>query len=62
MNGRALPRTAQDAVNCNQNCCRTPAERLEPDLVLGRHSAEETAEVDAILSRQTTSDLYRRSA
>jgi hypothetical protein len=43
-------------------CYRTPAERLELDLVLGRHSAEETAEVDAILSRQTTSDLYRRSA
>ena len=41
---------------------RTPAERLELDLVLGRPSAEETAEVDAILSRQTASDLYRRSA
>ena len=41
---------------------RTPAERLELDLILGRHTAEETAEVDAILSRQTTSDLYRRSA
>ncbi|SDX67102.1 hypothetical protein SAMN05660209_01035 [Geodermatophilus africanus] len=44
------------------SCYRTPAERLELDLVLGRHSAEETAEVDAILSRQATSDLYRRSA
>jgi hypothetical protein len=43
-------------------CYRTPAERLELDLVLGRHSAEETAEVDAILSRQSASDLYRRSA
>ena len=43
-------------------CYRTPAERLELDLILGRHSAEETAEVDAILSRQTASDLYRRSA
>ena len=41
---------------------RTPAERLELDLILGRHSAEETAEVDAILSRQSASDLYRRSA
>ncbi len=44
------------------SCYRTPAERLELDLILGRHTAEETAEVDAILSRQTTSHLYRRSA
>src|SRR5919107_1335273 len=43
-------------------CYRTPAERLELDLVLGRHSAEEMGEVDAILSRQATCDLYRRSA
>jgi hypothetical protein len=43
-------------------CYRTPAERMELDLILGRHSAEETAEVDAILSRQTAPDLYRRSA
>lgn len=43
-------------------CYQTPAERLELDLVLGRHSAEETAEVDAILSRQATSFLYRRTA
>jgi hypothetical protein len=44
------------------SCYRTPAERLELDLILGRHSAEETAEVDAILSRQNSSGLYRRSA
>jgi len=37
---------------------RTPAERLELDLILGRHSAEETAEIDAILSRQTASIPY----
>ncbi len=41
---------------------RTPAERLELDLILGRHSAEETAEVDAILTRQAASDMYPRSA
>ena len=35
---------------------RTPAERLELDLILGRHSAEETAEIDAILTRQAASD------
>ena len=44
------------------SCYRTPAERLELDLILGRHTAEETAEVDAILSRRTTSASYRRSA
>jgi hypothetical protein len=41
---------------------RTPAERLELDWVLGRHSAEETAEIDAILNQQTASILYRRDA
>jgi hypothetical protein len=43
-------------------CYQTPAERLELDLVLGRHSAEETAEIDAILSRQAATSSYRRSA
>jgi len=33
---------------------QTPAERLELGLILGRSSAEDTAEVDAILSRQAT--------
>jgi hypothetical protein len=37
---------------------RTPAERLELDLILGRHSAEETAEIHAILSQQTASIPY----
>jgi hypothetical protein len=43
-------------------CYRTPAERLELDLVLGRHSAEETADTDAILSRQATMFSHRHSA
>ena len=30
----------------------SPADRLELDLILGRHSAEEAAQVDAILNRQ----------
>lgn len=33
---------------------RTPAERLELDLVLGRHSEEETAEIEAILNQQVS--------
>ena len=30
----------------------TAADRLELDLIIGRHSAEDAAQVDAILSRQ----------
>ncbi len=41
---------------------RTPAERLELDQVLGRHSAEEAAEINAILNRQATSVSYRLRA
>jgi hypothetical protein len=32
---------------------RTPAERLELDLILGRHTAEETREIDEILRTRT---------
>lgn len=32
---------------------RTAAERTELDLMLGRHTAEETRQVDAILSHQS---------
>ena len=35
------------------------ADRLELDLILGRHSADETAAIDGILSRQAA---YRLSA
>ncbi len=41
---------------------RTPAERLELDLILGRHSAEEAADIRAILDQQTASALRRRGA
>lgn len=41
---------------------RTPAERLELDLILGRHSAEETADIRAILDQQTASSLRRHAA
>lgn len=37
---------------------RTPAERLELDLILGRHSEEETAEIQEILNRQSTGVSY----
>jgi hypothetical protein len=38
---------------------RTAAERTELDLMLGRHSAEETREIHAILNRQDASRRYR---
>ena len=41
---------------------RTPAERLELDAILGRHSAEETAEIEAILDKQKASTSYRLGA
>ncbi len=41
---------------------QTPAERLELDLILGRHSEEETAEIQAILSQQTAAVSHRLSA
>ena len=41
---------------------RTPAERLELDLILGRHAAEETAEINAILSEQAAAGSYRLGA
>ena len=37
---------------------RTAAERTELDLMLGRHSAEETSEIHAILSRQDAERRY----
>jgi hypothetical protein len=38
---------------------RTPAERLELDLILGRHTAEETQEIEEILRHQ---DAHRAFA
>ncbi len=35
---------------------RTPAERLELDLILGRYTAEETREIDEILRSQAAAE------
>ncbi|MFF5231631.1 hypothetical protein [Dactylosporangium sp. NPDC000521] len=35
---------------------RTPAERLELDLIIGRHTAEETREIDEILRAQAAAE------
>src|SRR5690242_7376292 len=37
---------------------RSPAERLELDRIVGRHSAEEASEINVILSRQRATKWY----
>ena len=39
---------------------RTPAERTELDLILSRHTAEGTREIDEILRRQAVARHYGR--
>jgi hypothetical protein len=55
---RRVARTQRRRLARELAAYRTPAERLELDLILGRHSAEETAEIDAILTQQTASVSY----
>ncbi|BCJ46722.1 hypothetical protein GCM10010168_37560 [Actinoplanes ianthinogenes] len=38
---------------------RTAAERTELDLMLGRHTAEQTREIESILARQDAERRYR---
>jgi hypothetical protein len=59
---RRVARTKRRRTACELASYRTPAERLELDLMLGRHSAEETAEIDAILNKQTAIGSYRLGA
>ncbi|MEU4427830.1 hypothetical protein AB0F81_45010 [Actinoplanes sp. NPDC024001] len=40
---------------------RTAAERTELDLMIGRHSAEETREIQSILSRQDAERRYQQA-
>ena len=59
---RRVARTERRRLAWELASYRTPAERLELDLILGRHSAEETAEIHAILNKQTATSTYRLSA
>ncbi len=59
---RRFARAERRRLACELAEYRTPAERLELDLILGRHSAEETAEIHAILNQQTASIPYRLGA
>ena len=40
----------------------SPADRLELDLILGRHSEEDAAEIQALLNSQAAAATYRLSA
>jgi hypothetical protein len=59
---RRVARTKRRRTACELASYRTPAERLELDLMLGRHTAEETAEIEAILNKQAASVSYRLGA
>ena len=56
---RRVARTRRRRLARELAAYRTPAERLELDQILGRHSEEETAEISAILSQQTATRSYR---
>ncbi|WP_430790946.1 hypothetical protein [Actinoplanes sp. G11-F43] len=49
---RLTERRAHRQLSAELAAFRTAAERTELDLMLGRHTAEETREIHAILSRQ----------
>jgi hypothetical protein len=59
---RRVVRTKRQRLARELASYQTPAERLELDLILGRHSEEETAEIQAILNQQTAAALHRLSA
>jgi hypothetical protein len=59
---RRVARTKRRRLAWELASYRTPAERLELDLMLGRHTAEETAEIEAILNKQAASVSYRLGA
>lgn len=50
--GRRDERAAHRRLSAELAAFATPAERAELDLIIGRHSHEETREVRAILNRQ----------
>jgi protease II len=49
---RRTERTARRRLSAELAAFRTPAERAELDLILGRHTHEETREIRDILNRQ----------
>lgn len=51
---RRAARSARRRLEQELASYQTPAERMELGLMLGRSSADEIAEVDAILSRQAS--------
>jgi hypothetical protein len=56
VNSRVEARRARRRLAREIAAYRTPAERLELDLILGRHTAEEIAQIDEILRLQSAAD------
>lgn len=56
---RRTERTARRRLSAELAAFRTPAERAELDLILGRHTLQETQEIRQILNQQ---DLERQHA
>ncbi|GAA4602908.1 hypothetical protein BJY16_004414 [Actinoplanes octamycinicus] len=56
---RIAERRAHRQLSTELAAFRTAAERTELDLMLGRHTAEETREIEAILARQDAQRRYQ---
>ncbi|MFI1990301.1 hypothetical protein [Actinoplanes sp. NPDC020271] len=61
ISNRVAERRAHRQLSAELAAFRTGAERTELDLVLGRHTAEETREIEAILNRQDAERRYHRA-
>jgi hypothetical protein len=59
---RRVARTERQRLVRELASYKTPAERLELDLVLGRHSEQDTAEIEAILNQQAAAVLHHLRA
>ncbi|GAA2705284.1 hypothetical protein [Actinoplanes palleronii] len=60
--GRLAARRAHRQLSQELAAFRTAAERTELDLMLGRHTAEETREIHAILNQQDAGRRYHAAA
>ena len=58
---RRTERAARRQLAAELAAFQTPAERAELDHMLGRHTAEETAQIRSILSRQDLERQHRSS-
>lgn len=59
ISNRLAERRAHRQLSSELAAFRTAAERTELDLVLGRHTAEETRQIEAILNQQDAERRYQ---